>query len=72
MPTGEIVSIIINITIGIYFAHFYTRSVRKKLGEGQLPPFFSVLVKIMPPLGYLLIVGTLIIGGFRYYTLSIS
>ncbi len=72
MPTGEIVSIIINIVIGIYFAHFYTRSVRNKLGEGKLPPFFLIMVKLMPPLGYLLIIGTLMYGGLRWYTLNIA
>ena len=72
MSSGEIISIIINITVGIYFAHFYTRSVHKKMGVGKLPPFFSIMIKIMPPLGYLLIIGTLIVAGLRWYTLNVG
>ena len=53
MSSGELFSLLINIAVGVYFAWYYPRSVRGKLD--RMPRIFSVLNKILPPLGYVLI-----------------
>ena len=58
MSTGTIISLAVNILVGIYFAWFYPRSLRRKLGGGQLPPAFAILSHLLPPLGWLLIIGS--------------
>lgn len=59
MSWGEAFSILVNIGVGLYFVWLYPATVRKKLGQGRLPPLFERLVAILPPLGYMLIGGTL-------------
>ena len=34
MTTGEAISLLINIGVGIYFAYFYPKHVRRQLGSG--------------------------------------
>jgi branched-subunit amino acid transport protein AzlD len=62
MSNGLIFSLVVNIIVGVYFARFYPRSVRKNFPNGQPPPFFALLLKILPPVGVLLIVGSVIYG----------
>lgn len=60
MSGGELFSLLINIAVGIYFAWYYPRSVRGKLD--RMPRIFSLLNKILPPLGYVLIAVSIIYG----------
>jgi len=57
---GELFSLLINIAVGIYFAWYYPRSVRGKLD--RMPRIFSLLNKILPPLGYVLIAVSILYG----------
>lgn len=60
MSRGEMISLLINIGVGIYFFYFYPRSVRKKMGGGRIPPAFALLIRILPPVGIALIVVSLL------------
>lgn len=53
MGAGELLSLLINIGVGAYFAWYYPRSVRDKLD--RLPRIFAVLYRVLPVVGYLLI-----------------
>lgn len=53
MGAGELLSLLINIGVGAYFAWYYPRSVRAKLD--RLPRIFAVLYRVLPVVGYLLI-----------------
>lgn len=65
MSTGEALSLLINIGVGVYFAWFYPRHVRRQLGSGALPRGFAVAVAVLQPLGVLLIIGSLFYGVLR-------
>jgi hypothetical protein len=65
MSTGEALSLLINIAVGIYFAYFYPRHVRRQLGSGSLPRGFATAIKILQPVGVVLIIGTLFYGLLR-------
>lgn len=65
MSGGEWLSMAINLAVGIYLAWFYPRTLRSKLGSGRMPPLFGLLLRIVPPLGYLLLVGTVVYAVMR-------
>lgn len=52
MGGGELLSLLINIGVGVYFAWYYPRSVRGKLD--RMPRIFTVLYRVLPVVGYLL------------------
>jgi len=58
MSTGEIISILINLAVGIYFAIYYPRSVHKRVTAHTMPRAFIMLVKVVPAVGYLIIALT--------------
>jgi hypothetical protein len=60
MSGGEIISILINLAVGIYFAVIYPRSVRKRFSALNRPRAFTLLLKVVPPVGYLIIAMSLI------------
>ncbi len=60
MSNGDIVSILINLVVGIYFAVYYPRSVRKRFTDRSTPRAFTLLLKVVPLLGYLIIGMTVI------------
>jgi hypothetical protein len=60
---GEIVSIAINIAVGIYFIHYFPRNLKRKIPAESMPPFFAIMLTIIPLLGYLLLAATLIYIG---------
>lgn len=63
MTGGEIVSLIINIAVGAYFAWYYPRSVHGKLD--RMPRVFATLNRVLPPFGYVLILSALVYGALR-------
>ena len=63
MTPGEIVSIAINFAVGIYFVHYFPRNLKRKIPAEAMPPFFAIMLTIVPLLGYLLIAATLIYIG---------
>lgn len=65
MRSGEWISIVINLGVGIYLAWFYPRTLRQKLGVGRMPPLFKLLLWIVPPIGYLVVAGTLLYALLR-------
>ena len=60
MTSGDLISILINLAVGIYFAVFYPRSLKKRFGGGSAPKGFVLLHKVVPPVGWLIIALTLI------------
>lgn len=52
MGGGELLSLLINIGVGAYFVWYYPRSVRGKLD--RMPRIFTVLYRVLPVVGYLL------------------
>lgn len=60
MSSGEIVSILINLAVGIYFAVIYPRSVKKRFSALNRPRAFTLLLKVVPPVGYLIIAMSLV------------
>lgn len=59
MSTGELLSIMINLAVGIYFAVIYPRSVKKRFSAHTMPRAFTLLTKMVPPVGYLIIAMSL-------------
>ena len=66
MSTGEIVSLLVNLGVGLYFAVYYPRQVRRRLGAGPLPPFFAVVTPMVRVVGYLVLAGTAIYAILRF------
>lgn len=60
MSSSEIISILINLAVGIYFAVIYPRSVQKRFSTLNRPRAFNLLLKVVPPVGYLIIAMSLI------------
>lgn len=60
MSSGEIISILINLAVGIYFAVIYPRSVRKRFSGQNRPRAFTLLLKVVPTVGYLIIAMSVI------------
>ncbi len=60
MTGGELLSILINLAVGIYFAILYPRSLRKRFSSHTMPRGFVMLLKVVPPVGYLIIAMSLI------------
>jgi len=60
MSSGELISILINLAVGIYFAVIYPRSVQKRFTTQSMPRAFTLLLKVVPPVGYLIIAMTVI------------
>lgn len=60
MSNGDIVSILINLAVGAYFAFFYPRSVRKRFSEQNRPRAFTLMLKVVPMVGFLIIGMTII------------
>jgi hypothetical protein len=58
--TGELISIFINLAVGIYFAVYYPRSVHKRFSSHTMPRAFIMLVRVVPIVGYLIIGLTLV------------
>ncbi len=60
MSSADIISVLINLAVGLYFAVFYPRSLHKRF-RGQTPPRgFLLLQKVIPPVGWLIMVMTVI------------
>ena len=60
MTQGTILSILINLAVGAYFALLYPRMLQKRLGGRPAPRGFVLLQKVVPPIGWLIIALTLI------------
>lgn len=65
MSTGEVISLMVNLAVGVYFAVFYPRQVRRRLGTGPLPPFFAVITPVVRVVGYLVLAGTAVYAALR-------
>ncbi len=60
MSNADLLSILINLAVGLYFAVFYPRTLSKRFGERPAPRGFVMLQKVVPPVGWLIIALTLI------------
>ncbi|MFA7632211.1 MAG: hypothetical protein WCX90_00965 [Thiohalomonadaceae bacterium] len=65
MGGGEFLSLLINTGVGIYLAWYYPRSVRGRLD--QMPQIFTLLNRLLPVVGYLLIAGSVFYGLLRMF-----
>lgn len=53
-------SVAINLAVGVYFAVFYPRSLRKRFAHGAMPRGFGLLQRVVPPVGGFIIVLTIL------------
>ncbi|MEN8169889.1 MAG: hypothetical protein ABFS08_06665 [Pseudomonadota bacterium] len=60
MSSGDLISIIINLVVGLYFVVFYPRSLGKRFAGRPVPRGFTLLQKVVPPVGWMIIALTLI------------
>lgn len=60
MNNADILSILINLAVGFYFAVIYPRSLSKRFGTRPAPRGFVLLQRIVPPTGWLIMVLTLV------------
>lgn len=63
MGGGELLSLLINIGVGTYLAWYYPRSVRDELD--RLPRIFTLLYRVLPVVGYLLIILSVVYALLR-------
>lgn len=60
MSNGDIISIVLNLLVGAYFAFIYPKSVQKRFNSAQqVPRGFVLLRRVIPAVGYVIIVLTL-------------
>ena len=60
MNGADVLSIVINLAVGAYFAVLYPRSVKKRFGDRELPRGFALLLRFVPPAGWLIMAITVI------------
>jgi hypothetical protein len=60
MSSGDLISILIILAVGSYFAVYYPRSLQRQFRGRPLPKAFALLQKVVPPVGWLIIAITLI------------
>lgn len=65
MTTGLLLSLIINIGVGYYFAFVYPNQMRKRFPAVEPPPAFRYLAAVLKPLGLLLIAGSIAYGIYQ-------
>lgn len=65
MSQGEILSLIINLGVGLYLALYYRRTVQRSFRGNPVPPLFRFLSRVLPPLGILLIGASLLYAALR-------
>jgi hypothetical protein len=60
MSGGELfLFVLLNLAVGIYFAVIYPRSLKKRFTAHTMPRAFVLLLRVVPPVGYLIIGMTL-------------
>ena len=60
MSGGELLLfVLLNVAVGLYFAVIYPRSLKKRFSAHTMPRAFIMLLKVVPPVGYLIIGLTL-------------
>jgi hypothetical protein len=60
MNNADILSILINLAVGFYFAVIYPRNLRQRFGSQPAPRAFALLQRVVPPAGWLIMLLTLI------------
>jgi hypothetical protein len=60
MNNADILSILINLAVGFYFAVIYPRSLSKRFGSQPAPRGFVLLQRVVPPVGWMIMLLTLI------------
>ncbi len=66
MTQGIALSLFINILVGLYFALIYPRSVEKNFRGRTPPPLFALMVRILPPIGWGLVIASVGFGLWRW------
>lgn len=62
MSSGDLISILINLAVGTYFAIYYPRTLQQRFGGRPAPKGIVLLQKVVPRVGWLIIALTLIYG----------
>jgi hypothetical protein len=60
MNGAELLSILINLAVGVYFALIYPRTLQRRFGSRPAPRAFLLLQRVVPPVGWLIVALTLI------------
>lgn len=55
MSSGEVLSLLINIAVGGYFAFGYPHLVARRFAGRRIPPLFARLPQVLRPVGLALI-----------------
>ncbi len=58
MSHGDLLSLLINMIVGVYFIHFFPKRLKQQMPS--MPPLFALLYRFIPIIGYLLIAASLI------------
>lgn len=68
MSQGMLFSLTINILVGLYFALWYPRSLEKNFRGRTPPPLFALLGRVLPPVGWILVLLSLGFGAYQLIT----
>jgi hypothetical protein len=58
MSNGDLLSLLINLVVGVYFIHFFPKRLKQQMPT--MPPLFALLYRFIPIVGYLLIIASVI------------
>ncbi len=64
MSSGTALSLLINIGVGVYFGHFYPKTLNNSFKGRRLPPFFAFMGRALPPFGWGLVIASLLYGAY--------
>lgn len=62
MSSSIALSLLVNICVGVYFAHFYPKTLDRSFKGQRLPPFFAFLGRVLPPFGWALVIASVLYG----------
>lgn len=62
MSSGLLFSVISNLLVAFALIVLFPRYLQKRIPADRRPPAFQLLLKVVPPFGYLIVVVTLIMA----------
>lgn len=62
MTANLFLALLVNVAVGAYLAWGYPRTVANSFRNHPLPPFFALMLRVMPPFGKVLITTSVLYG----------
>jgi hypothetical protein len=62
MTANLFLALLVNIAVGAYLRWGYPRTVANSFHGRSLPPFFTVMLRVMPPFGTVLMAASVLYG----------